>query len=1150
MKISEAFFDDVRGDFMSFSPLASAFIGDILESTIFMNELFKILATKYASSGFSNFDIFSWAELNPRGPKRGDFNELIGGQDVLVDVFKILDNGITPESGGPQNARLYDLLVAVFPDLVISFHAKYNRNPKDLRIQDLAADELSTILVDLLLHIRESLDWESSTSSVPIRKHTSYNIQVLASNKFEASNIFSTKLKMNSMLDLQHTRGSRKSILSALYKNRVAELINSRLRLSPATNLEDAIDKVQDLFDDWYSPDSEESEIRDELYALAEDTFIGKPLTMTYVETIIKYFSDEENLKKMFLFTSSSTFELNKYETLDFLFDSGEKLKFENIPQNLFTYSNGKKVALTKNRFNRLVNEKKRALIIVRDINTGELGAVGLDLINNLPGNVREGYAYFDATTNKEVVINNIYLNNPEGNRLISKVAFNEYGFSLRSGGDEWFRPYMNIQSINGMFQLNYYRALGWATGNRFIAFLQQAQDNIMTVAPYQSLITVDKLRSSPRWLKDLRFQKEEDSFLDPDFPTHVNRDFILENSEQFLDKLSLLTDLYVGTSKTSKYLPIDNYEVQVLGAYKDENSRLILGPGYDDLELSFRTLLVHYLVQFGDTIEANDFALKLCSLKKSRGTSIDINNIAFNYDQTRKQWLQNWIDVFRTYQFTDSNSPLIKKMNEIIVGRENKFYGISNEFDLNRHNKNFDKREILLAKRVVSVLTEIFGNLMFEEMFSGGVIVKDGTVQFISHSWDVTYKIGKKINVKFSKGYIIGANSPTYLRHRYILDKFTSSYDIELPTDSTLDVLDATISILEVPVKFVLPIYKKPVDKSLLLDFYKTISSETYKHFEALNHFKREALERSWRSQFYKTLMKICRDRGYDSLQLSLADDGFRAKIFRDGKDHQDFKNNAFDWLTSRGEGWVTLTHSRGELKLSPDDFRRYFKDDWAKFASSLYKPVLVRHLLINQIESDLRYMQDFIMDTIDFIFHLAESATNKKIILYPHIASKTGFTATPKYSSYFPPKDVNLNEWFLHAGSPKQIGFTLDLNDLNSVYKFVEMIPILLGNLLVRPAAFIVRDPDYPSLTNDQCMFAFGMPGSLLPSQMVGGNQGPPSTGMRWTGGSEANYKRSNFYLGWNKILSKHNILGIHKFTDPNKFYEVVNRILFASV
>ncbi len=105
--------------------------------------------------------------------------------------------------------------------------------------------------------------------------------------------------------------------------------------------------------------------------------------------------------------------------------------------------------------------------------------------------------------------------------------------------------------------------------------------------------------------------------------------------------------------------------------------------------------------------------------------------------------------------------------------------------------------------------------------------------------------------------------------------------------------------------------------------------------------------------------------------------------------------------------------------------------------------------------------------------------------------------------------------------------------------------MIPILLGNLLVRPAAFIVREPDYDNLQNDQCLFTFGMSGSLLPSQLIGGKAGPPSTGMRWTGGSEIDYKRSSYYLKWNEIVSKHNTLSIHKLNNPNDFYVICKLI-----
>jgi len=143
----------------------------------------------------------------------------------------------------------------------------------------------------------------------------------------------------------------------------------------------------------------------------------------------------------------------------------------------------------------------------------------------------------------------------------------------------------------------------------------------------------------------------------------------------------------------------------------------------------------------------------------------------------------------------------------------------------------------------------------------------------------------------------------------------------------------------------------------------------------------------------------------------INLANEGMRPSIFAKGVN--DFRNKAFNWLISRGEKWVTLTHAKGELKLSPSDFRHYFKNDWAKYASSLYlRQSLDKSELLKQVESDLRYMQDFIIDTLEFIFDLAESAINKRIILYPHNAYGYGYSASLLNNKYLPPKDSNLNE------------------------------------------------------------------------------------------------------------------------------------------
>lgn len=71
-------------------------------------------------------------------------------------------------------------------------------------------------------------------------------------------------------------------------------------------------------------------------------------------------------------------------------------------------------------------------------------------------------------------------------------------------------------------------------------------------------------------------------------------------------------------------------------------------------------------------------------------------------------------------------------------------------------------------------------------------------------------------------------------------------------------------------------------------------------------------------------------------------------------------------------------------------------------------------------------------------------------------------------------------------------------------------------------------------------------------MPSHMVGGTlaAGPPRSGMKWDSGSEADYKDYKFYTRWNEIISKHNILCVHKFDDPTTFYEICRRILFTTV
>ena len=56
------------------------------------------------------------------------------------------------------------------------------------------------------------------------------------------------------------------------------------------------------------------------------------------------------------------------------------------------------------------------------------------------------------------------------------------------------------------------------------------------------------------------------------------------------------------------------------------------------------------------------------------------------------------------------------------------------------------------------------------------------------------------------------------------------------------------------------------------------------------------------------------------------------------------------------------------------------------------------------------------------------------------------------------------------------------------------------------------------------------------------------PPKNGMVWTGGSESDYIQSDLYLEWNRLISRHNIVSLHKFEDPTLFYDLVEQILFT--
>ncbi len=196
---------------------------------------------------------------------------------------------------------------------------------------------------------------------------------------------------------------------------------------------------------------------------------------------------------------------------------------------------------------------------------------------------------------------------------------------------------------------------------------------------------------------------------------------------------------------------------------------------------------------------------------------------------------------------------------------------------------------------------------------------------------------------------------------------------------------------------------------------------------------------------------------------------------------------------------------------------------------------------------------MQNFITDSLNFVKEMA-SIAGGKINIYLFNIFENGYGIDRAAMSYLPaPIPDSEKEWKPPQSTKfKDIAFIYDPNDPISIKNFELSIPIFLANLVLKPAAFVVRVPK-ENMDGDVLWFAFTPWGSLLPSQVVGHHTpskssyfGPPRTGMRWSGGTLEEYKNWYLYRRWNEIVSQ-GIYGIHNFNRPIDFYRICNLISF---
>jgi len=662
------------------------------------------------------------------------------------------------------------------------------------------------------------------------------------------------------------------------------------------------------------------------------------------------------------------------------------------------------------------------------------------------------------------------------------------------------------------------------------------------------------------------------ENLYDNSFYDHPRREFIKNNAEENIRSISKIIHLYEEYKEVFGFLPFSDDLLKVLGAYKDKNGVIQLGPGYDEAEYILEKLIPD-IRSISIDYEQDNKIYELFSIQQrpDKQDGYIIQNMGFRYEKynrktgkwenTRKQWFEKWLIVFQNIDKNtlDLNNELDTKIYNALFDENGNNIFDGAEINTQTNQLSFTDAELETAIKVKEIMVSLFRQHIFREIYSGSIFPKYGRIRFMSQTWRTIYKSTNKDTKlklpleRIGKGAQAGKYTPNKdallgAKIRYLLGRLAFEYSIELAkTDGTVAKLDVS----GVPKELLMPQFKDPTkvkDKSLLyaqeLDYLCKIFGEAPKPKFSMDEGK---------LLIHEALLKKLEDKYQYKSEISFIEKNIRWKIFTDDDysptGGRAFRKTLLDWLTARGTYTIPELYYYGKkhyITLTPEDFKKYFQDDYDKMIYSLKKIALfgggsVLEEKIALSKQNLIKMQDFIIDILGFVKEMSDLAGGKKIILYPFKGYKDGFGIV-EGQTYIPDpvylKETHkeaLDEWWISTKDPKKIGFIFDPDQPK---RFQDLIPEFLALLFVEPCAFVVRVPG-EGMARDEVFFGFEITGSLAPAQLRGkyGYNGPPGTGMiAWN-------KLIYEYLAYrlNDIVNRYDLLGIHRFRDPNKFYDI---------
>ncbi|MFX1236129.1 MAG: hypothetical protein ACFFAS_00355 [Promethearchaeota archaeon] len=769
-------------------------------------------------------------------------------------------------------------------------------------------------------------------------------------------------------------------------------------------------------------------------------------------------------------------------------------------------------------------------------------------------GDVQEGY--YDASTN--IVHRCVPLNAPNGKKLEGR--FKLVDGRLIDQGESWFEAYRDRTVLTQEYStwqgstvpvvsLDYYRTISYSLGTRFVALLQEVRDQVVSVAPFD-----DHFKGSTGY----RTKVDPNRFLNPDYDPESQE---AVEAREFFESVKDLVNLRMMVKEAPIYLPIGD----------DLLKKINDGIGLDSFDKIVRKLLSKPIPGVFPGIDAvkwdqDNFVYELFSigLTNDRRSKYNIYFITFA-GTTDKEMFSNWFKLlqnFRSGDF-DLNNEIEARIHRALFDNE------GNNILLERYGEegfsegiDYSEEDISIISDLVEILSFILGRFGFLEMYRGNIFPKYGHVNFVSHTWARQLQAVKKsrlidftLYTDRSTGLVRGytklyphddafISSPHILRS-YYLNEFLSEYTI----------MRSNTKIEGVSNKLWAPQY---IESSHIK------SSEIKDHNQLLSYFifSTGILENSFveeesieiESILFKQLYRVIFTRLYSRAEYAYIMRELTSLLgTSNGGKAKNYRSALYMWLGARGTYRLNLDLGLQEANLILD--KKIFDTYFAPYVERFALP-LSRIQLSNTAEQiairNLNYLQDLIIDVINFIQRMADKLDNnggRKIILYPFVPRVDSWWYAKAENYYegleFRLKSLqgDLKEWMPEGSRMiNKYGFVVDPNDLSS---FERLIPEFLGLLLVKRAGFVVRvvdniAPSEPNsyLGGEFCDFIFDILGGIIPSDFKG-NKKQYSVGVNGLVWKDESIF-IELYKELKSILNKHSLLSVGTLNSQD-FYNI---------